>query len=659
MAISRLFQGISGGRNLGFGKTAGPNPQPRINRSPSTRPVDWLALPNPPSGSNALYGLFAVHNGDSNFLALSAGGAYTVDWGDGFVENFTSGATANHNYVWSNVSSATLTSEGFRQVIVKVYAQGGQTLSNVNLQVRHTSYGTGTGGNSQSPSAPWLDIVIQGASLGYFIIGGTTVRLNQLRYFRLLSTLSSAQNWNSQFSGCSALQTVSWPSNLLLSGATFLFSNCHSLVSVPSFKVQSGQSLASTFSNCHSLVTAPWIDTIGVTGFSSMFNNCYSLQSVPLYDTSSATLTSNMFTNCYSLETVPAFNFSSSTNLSSMFFGCTSLKSVPLFPLRTSGGTVNMNSMFQSCTALLTVPLFNTSAVNSMNSTFYLCSSLQSVPLFNTQAVTNMSQMFRQCSSLRSVPLFNTQAVTNMSFMFTQCNSLQSVPLFNTGAVTDMSSMLGSCHSLQSVPLFNTQNVTSMGGMFNGCKLLQSIPLFNTIKVTDMSQLVIGCDSLQVLPQLDMGVVNFTTNMNAGTLYSLQRHDLIPTLSHDVSFGKLSATELNRIYTSLPNRLARAASSASGTGSVVTYTTTVAHGYIKGMVVSVTGFTSTGYNLTSVKITSVPSATTFTVASTVTGASSGTGTVTPAALTLTVTGNWGTATDTITTATNKGWTVTG
>jgi hypothetical protein len=33
-----------------------------------------------------------------------------------------------------------------------------------------------------------------------------------------------------------------------------------------------------------------------------------------------------------------------------------------------------------------------------------------------------------------------------------------------------------------------------------------------------MSQLVIGCDSLQVLPQLDMGVVNFTTNMNAGTL---------------------------------------------------------------------------------------------------------------------------------------------
>jgi hypothetical protein len=28
-------------------------------------------------------------------------------------------------------------------------------------------------------------------------------------------------------------------------------------------------------------------------------------------------------------------------------------------------------------------------------------------------------------------------------------------------------------------------------------------------------------------------------------------------------------------------------------------------------------------------------------------------------LTLTVTGNWGTATDTITTATNKGWTVTG
>jgi len=76
-------------------------------------------------------------------------------------------------------------------------------------------------------------------------------------------------------------------------------------------------------------------------------------------------------------------------------------------------------------------------------------------------------------------------------------------------------------------------------------------------------------------------------------------------------------------------------SSGSATGTVtqpfntVTYTTSAAHNLTVGQVISITGFTSTGFNLTSQTITAVPSATTFQVSNTLaSGTSTGTGTLT-------------------------------
>ena len=67
--------------------------------------------------------------------------------------------------------------------------------------------------------------------------------------------------------------------------------------------------------------------------------------------------------------------------------------------------------------------------------------------------------------------------------------------------------------------------------------------------------------------------------------------------------------------------------SASGNGSVVTYTSTTNHDLVSGVAVVITGFTGiTGYNLTGI-VNTAPTLTTFTVSNTTTGCSSGTGTV--------------------------------
>ncbi len=69
-------------------------------------------------------------------------------------------------------------------------------------------------------------------------------------------------------------------------------------------------------------------------------------------------------------------------------------------------------------------------------------------------------------------------------------------------------------------------------------------------------------------------------------------------------------------------------SSASGNGTTITYTTSLAHNYVVGQLVNITGLTPAGYNLTNGIITNVPTATTFTVNGTQTGASSGASSVT-------------------------------
>ena len=62
------------------------------------RNPSWSALPSVTSSDQKFVGLFSVYS-DSNFLAFSVAGAYTVDWGDGTsTENFSSGTTAYHNY---------------------------------------------------------------------------------------------------------------------------------------------------------------------------------------------------------------------------------------------------------------------------------------------------------------------------------------------------------------------------------------------------------------------------------------------------------------------------------------------------------------------------------------------------------------------------------
>ena len=307
------------------------------------RPADWLPLPEVLPTEQKVVGLYSVDDDDSNFIAILAQGAYTVDWGDGIIENFASNVMAEHQYDFASLPAETLSSRGYKQVVVTVTPQAGQNLTLLNMNQRPTGFG------NQIRTLQWLDVTISVPNAASLTVGGTTsARLSVMEQCTVV-TIGSVTNMGSMFSGCLSLQSV------------------------------------------------PLFNTASVTNMNSMFSGCTSLQSVPLFNTASVTSMFGMFSGCTSLQSVPLFNTSSVNSMFGMFGSCSSLQSVPLF---NTASVTNMGNMFSGCSSLQSVPLFNTASVTNMSSMLNSCSSLQSVPLFNTASVTNMSSMFNSCLAL-------------------------------------------------------------------------------------------------------------------------------------------------------------------------------------------------------------------------------------------------------------------
>ena len=100
---------------------------PVVSDGEWVRPSDWLAMPTVTSAEQKFVGLHAVFPEGNNFCAFLFRGAYTVDWGDGVVEDFADNVKAEHEYDYSAISNATLTSRGYKQVIVTVSPAVGQS----------------------------------------------------------------------------------------------------------------------------------------------------------------------------------------------------------------------------------------------------------------------------------------------------------------------------------------------------------------------------------------------------------------------------------------------------------------------------------------------------------------------------------------------------
>jgi hypothetical protein len=304
------------------------------------RPSDWPALPAVADTDQVFYGLHAVFDHGSNFATIRCTGAFTVDWGDGSSPvNVASNTTAEYNYSYAAAGLGAVTSRGYKTAIVTVTPQAGQTLSAIDLSLKHTQTGLVNGHSSQ-----WLDM-----RLAMNNVGTVTTYANANWLHRLLERF--------EWVGGSSVQT---------SFASFL-NGCASLQQVPLFDTSAGTSFASFLNGCASLQQVPLFDTSAGTSFASFLNGCASLQQVPLFDTSAGTSFASFLQGCASLQQVPLFNTANLVgSLQDFMNGCASLQVLPSLILsgstffnRTLIGCPNLSRIQATFPANLNISLIN------------------------------------------------------------------------------------------------------------------------------------------------------------------------------------------------------------------------------------------------------------------------------------------------------------
>ena len=271
--------------------TAASAPTPVTDPSGWVRPYDWLAMPT--IGTQEFIGLLSITDDESNHIALTCQGSYTVDWGDGVTENVATNVKAQHSYTYSAISSGTLSARGYKQVLVRVTPQAGQNLTKVDIQQQNSIL-------AKLHNVGWLDIAVKGSNITTLSLGGNTVYQGMCENVDIYS-----------FGAITNLQ--------------YLFNNFLNLRKLTLPSTSSVTSFLGMFASCSAITTIPLFNTSSGTNFSFMFQNCNNLQTIPLLNTSSGTNFSSMTQNCISLQLLPNLNTALGTNFTSMVSGSTSL----------------------------------------------------------------------------------------------------------------------------------------------------------------------------------------------------------------------------------------------------------------------------------------------------------------------------------------------
>lgn len=448
---------------------------------PYVRNPDWLALPDNVNGVQKVSILIAIENTDTNYASFTVNGNYTIDWGDGTVENKVSGV-CEHKYTYTGNLIGSLTYEQ-RIITITPQATYNLTLLGFNMAV------SAINASSSYPMVSGiLDININAPYCTTLRIGTTMNSINRAFRFSRTERLCIGEI-----------------------GATNLEYMCYGMASLKEVVLN--------------------FNTKNITNWNYAFNTCNSLETNPVseFRISSAVSTAYMFSNCIALRYNLDNIIINSVYAYSMFNGCFSIEKVYITNVATA--TIDWSIMFSSCYSLHDVSITFTvlgKLVGNASSLFNGCKSLLYCPITDFTGITNATSMYND-SGIVEVPTINlNNNAVDISFLFRQCRNLKLAP-----------------------NIINANNVTSVTYLFDGCDSLVKIPSYSFTSVTIASNMFSNCPSLISVGTITFGTL--TDNANIFTAnYSLSKMALPLRKTFTVANSKMSATELNAMYTALP-----------------------------------------------------------------------------------------------------------
>lgn len=626
-----------------------PNIEPTIPPAePYVRPSDWLTIPDVNAGDEAFYGLFAIFDHDSNYAKIYHNQNYKVDWGVGAGNVSYAGNTyATQYYDFADFDNSTLTSRGYKQVVIKIYPDTGKHLEVLDVCIR-----------DQGPVAQtnWLDIAVAGPYLIY--LGLNQNYGNRCGY---LEQVKIEQNnidywWNSMFAYCYSLQNVRYIDTRNATYINGLYYNCRSLASIPDIVTNTPvDRFQDGFALCYSLRQLPWIDLSGAIYITHLHDGSYItkhppynlsnntslyqafwrtryLQEIPNYNTSKALSWAYTFDGCYGLRRLPTLDATSSNNdyWDGTFRGCFNLEIID--NIITSADSAYKNSQFNDDAAVTILgPGFNT--VNSLNmeGMFYGLSGLKYAPAITAPNATNVYRAFITWGPAPlkfSAPLAtNTREIciysnpvsidldipngTDLRYAF-YCNA-DSINVKTTSAVTQVSGAFvrSKVFKAPALNLTNVQdctdlynfgrtaiipeateqdwsNVRILDGTFGYTFNLWSIPAYNWSNVTSMSNTFSNYGP-QVLH--DLRAYGMTTSFNIRD--SWLGKSATEYMFNNLGIANAAAQTVTVSYRSNGNYRSVVSKTVTTTAGSKTVTCTDTSNLVTGYCVTGTGITST------------------------------------------------------------------
>jgi surface protein len=390
---------------------------------------------------------------DLTIPTSGSGYDYSIDWGDGIVEDNQTGK-ATHTYASAGAYTVQITGP-----FPRLYINGTSSIAPKLAEV------TAWGNNIWSS----MESAFKGAE-NLVITAFDTPVLHQVT--SMFEMFMDATNFNSDISN---------------------------------WDVSTVTSMRSMFESAESFnqPIGDWSDnTSSVTNMRNMFKNARAFdQDLSAWDVSSVTSMNSIFYNAAIFnQDINAWDVSSVTDMTNMFFGAFTFNQPldgwqdKLYNVTTMYGMFAGASKFNQ-----DISEWITPNVTTMAQMFYSAKAFnQDIGQWDVSSVTEMFSMFNGASTFnQDINAWDVSSVTTMNYIFNDATAFNQ-PLdnwkYNLFNVQNMYSMFsGASKFNQDISEWITSNVTTMASMFEGAALFnQNISGWDTSNVTRMDNMFAG-----------------------------------------------------------------------------------------------------------------------------------------------------------------------
>ena len=369
--------------------------------------------------------------------------SYTVDWGDGSMDNTIYTGNASHEYALADTYTVIISGTFPHIRLTQVDDRGIHTPTPAARQIRTVEQ--------------WGDI--EWASMRLAFAGCSNLTINATDN----PDLSRVTDMRFMFSGTSLTGNL----------------NNWDVSNVTDMRLMFYQSSFNQDIN-------DW-NVSSVTNMRLMFYQSSFNQDINDWNVSNVRDMSWMFSQSSFNQDISDWNVSSVTNMQIMFYRSSFNQDINDWNVSNVG---DMSWMFAQSSFNQDISDWNVSNVTNMQLMFYRSSFNQDINDWNVNSVTNMEQMFSQSSFNQDISDWNVSSVTNMQLMFSQSSFNQDISKWNVSHVTNMSWMFYDNLSFnQNISNWNVSSVTNMRQMFSGSPFNWDIGNWNVSSVTDMSSM--------------------------------------------------------------------------------------------------------------------------------------------------------------------------